>query len=104
MSPAVGPPRHDWAPTNPDNPVGSSSQDPLPLRSFELLSTRSRISETLWPLLQHTWWALVVSGGMMAFHELGHFRAARWVRVQVFTFSLGCGPTGGRARAVTPPP
>ena len=44
-------------------------------------------------LLTH--WALpflVVLGVLVAFHELGHFLAARWVGVKVLKFSLGFGP------------
>ena len=44
-------------------------------------------------LLTH--WALpflVVLGVLVAFHEMGHFLAARWVGVKVLKFSLGFGP------------
>jgi regulator of sigma E protease len=34
----------------------------------------------------------VVLGILVAFHELGHFLAARWVGVKVLKFSLGFGP------------
>ena len=37
-------------------------------------------------------WFLVVLGVLVAFHELGHFLAARWVGVKVLKFSLGFGP------------
>ena len=48
--------------------------------------------DTLWLLMQKTWWFLVVLGVLVAFHELGHFLAARWVGVKVLKFSLGFGP------------
>jgi regulator of sigma E protease len=48
--------------------------------------------DTVWLLLQKTWWFLVVLGILVAFHELGHFLAARWVGVKVLKFSLGFGP------------
>lgn len=48
--------------------------------------------DTLWLLMQKAWWFLVVLGILVAFHELGHFLAARWVGVKVLKFSLGFGP------------
>jgi regulator of sigma E protease len=42
--------------------------------------------------MRTTWWFLVVLGVLVAFHELGHFLAARWVGVKVLKFSLGFGP------------
>ena len=45
--------------------------------------------DTVWLLLQKAWWFLVVLGVLVAFHELGHFLAARWVGVKVLKFSLG---------------
>ena len=48
--------------------------------------------DTVWLLLQKAWWFLVVLGVLVAFHELGHFLAARWVGVRVLKFSLGFGP------------
>jgi regulator of sigma E protease len=42
--------------------------------------------------MQKVWWFLVVLGILVAFHELGHFLAARWVGVRVLKFSLGFGP------------
>jgi len=48
--------------------------------------------DALWLLLQKAWWFLVVLGILVAFHELGHFLAARWVGVKVLKFSLGFGP------------
>ena len=48
-------------------------------------------SDTIWLLLQKAWWFLVVLGVLVAFHELGHFLAARWVGVKVLKFSLGFG-------------
>ncbi len=48
--------------------------------------------DTLWLLIQKAWWFLVVLGVLVAFHELGHFLAARWVGVKVLKFSLGFGP------------
>ena len=49
-------------------------------------------SNTVWLLLEKAWWFLVVLGVLVAFHELGHFLAARWVGVKVLKFSLGFGP------------
>jgi regulator of sigma E protease len=46
----------------------------------------------MWLLMQKAWWFLVVLGILVAFHELGHFLAARWVGVRVLKFSLGFGP------------
>lgn len=48
--------------------------------------------DTVWVLMQKVWWFLVVLGVLVAFHELGHFLAARWVGVKVLKFSLGFGP------------
>ncbi len=48
--------------------------------------------DTVWLLLQKAWWFLVVLGVLVAFHELGHFLAARWVGVKILKFSLGFGP------------
>lgn len=48
--------------------------------------------DSLWLLMQKAWWFLVVLGVLVAFHELGHFLAARWVGVKVLKFSLGFGP------------
>jgi regulator of sigma E protease len=48
--------------------------------------------DSLWLILQKAWWFLVVLGILVAFHELGHFLAARWVGVKVLKFSLGFGP------------
>ncbi len=48
--------------------------------------------DTLWLLLQKAWWFLVVLGVLVAFHELGHFLAARWVGVKILKFSIGFGP------------
>lgn len=49
-------------------------------------------SNSIWLLLEKAWWFLVVLGVLVAFHELGHFLAARWVGVRVLKFSLGFGP------------
>ena len=35
---------------------------------------------------------VVVLGGLIFFHELGHFAVARWLGMGVSTFSLGFGP------------
>ncbi len=48
--------------------------------------------DSVWLLMQKAWWFLVVLGILVAFHELGHFLAARWVGVKVLKFSLGFGP------------
>jgi regulator of sigma E protease len=57
-----------------------------------VLSVLSWSPDTVWLLLQKAWWFLVVLGVLVAFHELGHFLAARWVGVRVLKFSLGFGP------------
>jgi regulator of sigma E protease len=57
-----------------------------------MLSTFAWSPDTLWLLMQKAWWFLVVLGVLVAFHELGHFLAARWVGVKVLKFSLGFGP------------
>lgn len=57
-----------------------------------MLHTFAWSPDTLWLLMQKTWWFLVVLGILVAFHELGHFLAARWVGVKVLKFSLGFGP------------
>lgn len=36
--------------------------------------------------------AIIVLGGLIFFHELGHFAVARWLGMGVSTFSLGFGP------------
>lgn len=46
----------------------------------------------LYLLAQKLWWFLVVLGVLVAFHELGHFLAARTVGVKVLKFSIGFGP------------
>jgi len=38
------------------------------------------------------WAAALVLGGLIFIHELGHFFVARWLGVEVKTFSLGFGP------------
>jgi regulator of sigma E protease len=48
--------------------------------------------DAIWILTQKIWWFLIVLGVLVAFHELGHFLAARWVGVRVLKFSLGFGP------------
>ncbi|MDH5641296.1 MAG: site-2 protease family protein, partial [Nitrospira sp.] len=57
-----------------------------------MLSAFTWSPDTLWLLLQKAWWFLVVLGVLVAFHELGHFLAARWVGVKVLKFSIGFGP------------
>src|SRR5690349_24296491 len=57
-----------------------------------ILSALTWSPDSLWLLMQKTWWFLVVLGILVAFHELGHFLAARWVGVKVLKFSLGFGP------------
>jgi len=57
-----------------------------------MLSAFTWSPDTLWILMQKAWWFLVVLGVLVAFHELGHFLAARWVGVKVLKFSLGFGP------------
>jgi regulator of sigma E protease len=56
------------------------------------LSALTLSPESVWLLMQKTWWFLIVLGILVAFHELGHFLAARWVGVKVLKFSLGFGP------------
>jgi regulator of sigma E protease len=48
--------------------------------------------DSIWLFGQKVWWFLVVLGVLVAFHEWGHFLAARWVGVRVLKFSLGFGP------------
>lgn len=57
-----------------------------------MLSAFTWSPDTLWILMQKAWWFLVVLGVLVAFHELGHFLAARWVGVKVLKFSMGFGP------------
>lgn len=57
-----------------------------------MLSALTWSPDTVWVLMQKAWWFLVVLGVLVAFHELGHFLAARWVGVKVLKFSLGFGP------------
>jgi len=57
-----------------------------------MLSALTWSPDSVWLLLQKAWWFLVVLGVLVAFHELGHFLAARWVGVKVLKFSLGFGP------------
>jgi regulator of sigma E protease len=57
-----------------------------------ILSALTWSPDSIWLLMQKTWWFLVVLGILVAFHELGHFLAARWVGVKVLKFSLGFGP------------
>lgn len=57
-----------------------------------MLSALTWSPDAMWLLLQKAWWFLVVLGVLVAFHELGHFLAARWVGVRVLKFSLGFGP------------
>lgn len=49
--------------------------------------------DAIWIFVQKAWWFLVVLGVLIAFHELGHFLAARLVGVRVLKYSLGFGPT-----------
>jgi len=48
--------------------------------------------DAVWVLLQKAWWFLVVLGVLVAFHEFGHFLAARFSGVKVLKFSIGFGP------------
>ncbi len=48
--------------------------------------------DAIWVIAQKVWWFLVVLGVLIAFHELGHLMAARWVGVRVLKYSLGFGP------------
>ena len=57
-----------------------------------MLSAFTWSPDSMWLLMQKAWWFLVVLGVLVAFHELGHFLAARWVGVKVLKFSLGFGP------------
>ena len=50
--------------------------------------------DTLWVLMQKAWWFLVVLGVLVAFHELGHFLAARWVGVKGSDVHCSMGPVG----------
>ncbi|HZU24041.1 MAG TPA: RIP metalloprotease RseP [Bryobacteraceae bacterium] len=44
------------------------------------------------PVIQSVWWLIVLIGGMILLHELGHFWAARFFDVRVDVFSFGFGP------------
>lgn len=57
-----------------------------------MLSAFTWSPDTLWLLMQKAGWFLLMIGVLIAFHELGHFLAARWVGVKVLKFSLGFGP------------
>jgi regulator of sigma E protease len=57
-----------------------------------MMSALTWSPDSMWLLMQKAWWFLVVLGILVAFHELGHFLAARWVGVKVLKFSLGFGP------------
>ncbi len=46
------------------------------------------IWDTLWPILMF----LVGLGVVVFVHELGHFLAAKWMKIRVTVFSLGMGP------------
>ena len=35
---------------------------------------------------------IIVIGGLVFFHELGHFLAAKWSGIRILTFSIGFGP------------
>ena len=48
--------------------------------------------DSIYVFAQKMWWFLIVLGVLVAFHEFGHFLAARWVGVKVLKFSLGFGP------------
>jgi regulator of sigma E protease len=48
--------------------------------------------DAVWVFLQKAWWFLIVLGVLIAFHEMGHFLAARWLNIKVLKFSLGFGP------------
>ena len=48
--------------------------------------------DSIYVFAQKIWWFLIVLGVLVAFHEFGHFLAARWVGVKVLKFSLGFGP------------
>ena len=57
-----------------------------------MLTSFALSPDSLWTFMRTSWWFLVVLGILVAFHELGHFLAARWVGVKVLKFSLGFGP------------
>lgn len=48
--------------------------------------------DIIWVFAQKLWWFVVLLGILIAFHEFGHFLAARLVGVRVLKFSLGFGP------------
>lgn len=48
--------------------------------------------DSIYLFAQKIWWFLIVLGILVAFHEFGHYLAARWVGVRVLKFSLGFGP------------
>lgn len=57
--------------------------------------------------LQAAPYVLLLLGGLIFFHELGHFVFARWMGVHVVTFSIGFGPPlmtlKGKRRGPLPP-
>jgi regulator of sigma E protease len=57
-----------------------------------VLSAFALSPDAVWVFTQKIGWFLLVLGVLVAFHELGHFLAARWVGVRVLKFSLGFGP------------
>ena len=57
-----------------------------------MLSAFAFSPDAVWLFTQKIGWFLLVLGVLVAFHELGHFLAARWVGVKVLKFSLGFGP------------
>ena len=63
-----------------------------------MMSVLAWSPDTVWLFLQKAWWFLVVLGVLVAFHELGHFLAARWVGVKVLKFS-----TWFRSEIIRPP-
>ncbi len=56
------------------------------------LMTWALSPDAIFVFAQKMWWFLIVLGVLVAFHEYGHFLAARWVGVKVLKFSIGFGP------------
>ncbi len=57
-----------------------------------MLSLFTLTPDAVLAVVQKAGWFLLVLGVLVAFHELGHFLAARWVGVRVLKYSIGFGP------------
>ncbi|WFB34448.1 RIP metalloprotease RseP [Kiritimatiellota bacterium B12222] len=50
------------------------------------------ITDTLWPLILSIGAVLLLFGGTVLVHELGHFLTAKWFGLRIDAFSIGMGP------------